>query len=334
MFLVDLAGDGRSMSRAVVDLAFGAVRVRLLPRGMPRTVPAWRDRTRASRDRTRASRDRTRASIAWATVPALAGLLLSSVIMQHSFQNSMQSVSSTPLSTGGRVAADAMSVVRLVSVLLALCLLVGWALVGRLADRAPRGRAGRRWLLLVTAPLAGGAIEIVLSVLRARLAPQTVMIHLGSRLETLAEGGHPLVASLLSITWDVVAVAWLFSVFCVVLAARRADLQVTDLRGGVWLAQFAASVMVVVAVAAIAWGIGVTHQPLIPRADLIGFGPGIRPWTGIQTSVGAGHFSRARGGLFRHRLGRDHGPPQLQGGSRAGPARRLRLWRCRLRWRA
>jgi len=38
-----------------------------------------------------------------------------------------------------------------------------------------------------------------------------------------------------------------------------------------------AIVMLIAAVASIAWGIGVTHQAPIPRADLIGSGPGIHP---------------------------------------------------------
>jgi hypothetical protein len=53
------------------------------------------------------------------------------------------------------------------------------------------------------------------------------------------------------------------------------------------LAQLTAIVMLIAAVASIAWGIGVTHQAPIPRADLIGSGPGIHPWTGIQTSIAA-----------------------------------------------
>lgn len=105
--------------------------------------------------------------------------------------------------------------------------------------------------------------------------------------DRVVHGGHPLIASVLAVAWDVVAVAWLFSVFCVVIAARRADLQVGDLRGGVWLAQAMAIVVFVATLAAFAWGIGVSHQPPIPRADLIGSVAGVRPWTGIETSIAA-----------------------------------------------
>jgi len=274
MFLADLAREGRALRGAVVDLIVGALRARLRPAGMPQSVPAWRDRTRAS--------------IAWATVPAMAGLVLVTVITQHSFLDSAQGGSLTALSTGGRVATEAMSALALAPIVLGICLLVGWALVQRLADRAPRGRAGRRWLLLVTAPFAGGVIEIGVSLLRAKLSPHTFVVSVGSRLETVVlPGGHPLAASFLSTLWDVFALASLFSVFCVVLAARRADLQVSDLRGGVWLAQFTALVLFLVALTVVAWGIGVTHQAPFPPADRLGIGPGIRPWAGVQTSIAA-----------------------------------------------
>jgi hypothetical protein len=273
-FLEDLVHDGRPLRRAVVNLAAGAVRVRLRPAGMPQTVGAWRDRTRAS--------------IAWATVPALAVLLLTVAIEQHSFRYSMWAGPHTALSPGGRVAADAMTGIQWASVVILLLLLTGWGLVGRLADRAPRGRAGRRWLLLTTAPLAAGVVEIGLNLLRIRLMPTvTVIGGLASGSTTVAHGGHPLAASVVSVAWDVVGVAGLLSIFCVVLAARNADLHVSDLRGGVWLAQLTAIVLFIVAVAVIAWGIGVTHQPPIPRADLIGSGPGIHPWISMQTSIAA-----------------------------------------------
>ncbi|MFZ2057187.1 MAG: hypothetical protein WAV54_07245 [Acidimicrobiales bacterium] len=271
-FLEDLAGDGRPLFRAVTDLAYGAVRVRLRPAGMPQTVGAWRDRARAS--------------IAWATVPALAVLLLVSAVEQHSFGSSIDAGPSTSLSPGGRVAADAMSAINSASVVILLLLLVGWGLVGCLADRAPSGRARKRWLLLTTAPLAAGVVEIGLNLLRFRLTP-TVIGRLAGGSTAVAHGGHPLAASVVSVAWDVVGVAGLLSIFCVVLAVRSADLQVRDLRGGVWLSQLMAIVLLITAVAVVAWGIGVTHQPPIPRADLIGSGPGVRPWTGIQTSIAA-----------------------------------------------
>ncbi|MGA3353560.1 MAG: hypothetical protein ABSD85_10305 [Acidimicrobiales bacterium] len=268
MFLRDLSLDGRPLRRAIFDLAIGAARVRLRPTGMPQSVAAWRDRTRAS--------------IAWATVPALVGLDLADVILDHSFRNSAWAAPSSAMTTDGRVAADALSAVSLAGVALLLFLLVGWALVGRLADRAPRGRAGTRWLLLVVAPLMGGVVEIVLSVLRALVTPGVVSV-IG--IDRVVRGGHPLLASVLSVAWDVVGVMWLLSIFCVVVAARRAEVQVSDLRAGVWLAQLTALVLFIVTLAALAWGIGVSHQPPMPRADLIGSGPGVRPWTGIQTSI-------------------------------------------------
>lgn len=264
-FLEELAGDDRPLRRAVMDLAVGAVRARLRPAGMPQTVGAWRDRARAS--------------IAWATVPAIVGLLLVSAIEQHSFRSSMWAGPHVPLSTGGRVAADAMMSFQWASIAMLVLLLAGWGLVGSLTDRVPEGGARRRWLLLVTAPLIAAVVEIGVSILRASLmlGPSAAAVH----------GGQPLAVSVLSIAWDVVAVAGLLSVFCVVLGARSADLRVSDLRGGVRLAQLTAIVMLIAAVASIAWGIGVTHQAPIPRADLIGSGPGIHPWTGIQTSIAA-----------------------------------------------
>ncbi len=273
-FLEDLASDGRPLRRAVMNLAAGAVRVRLRPAGMPQTVGAWRDRTRAS--------------VAWATVPALAGLLLVSAVEQHSFGSSTGAGPSTSLSTGGRVAADAMTAINWASLTMILLLLVGWGLVGCLADRAPSGRARKRWLLLTVAPLAAGVVEIGLNLLRFRLMPTvTVIGRLAGGSTAVAHGGHPLAASVVSVAWEVVGVAGLLSIFCVVLATRSADLQVRDLRGGVWLSQLMAIVLFITAVVVVAWGIGVTHQPPIPRADLIGFGPGVRPWTGIQTSIAA-----------------------------------------------
>ena len=271
-FLEELAGDRRPMGRAVVDLAVCAARVRLHPAGMPQTVRAWRDRARAS--------------IAWATVPAVVGVVLVSVVSQHSFRNSIDAGSGVSLSTSGRVAADAMSVISLASLAMILLLLIGWALVGCLADRMPAGRARRRWMLATTAPLIDGAVEIGLNFLKIRLAPTVAVIcRVAGCSTTGVHGGHPLAASVVSIAWDLNEVVGPLCIFCVVLAARRADLHVSDLRAGVWLSQFMAIVLFIAAVALVAWGIGVTHQPPIPRADLVGSGPGIHAWTGIQTSI-------------------------------------------------
>ncbi|MGD0984365.1 MAG: hypothetical protein ABSA65_11200 [Acidimicrobiales bacterium] len=269
-FLEALAVDHRPLGRAVLDLAVGAVRVRLRPAGMPQTVGAWRDRARAS--------------IAWATVPALVALLLVSAIEQRSFGSSTDAGSASLLSTGGRVAADAMTSFAWASIAMVVLLLIGWALVGRLAGTVARGRAGKRWLSLVTAPLACGVVEAVLSVLRAGLVAH-VVVSAGGHSRLVYR--HPLAAQVASVAWGVVAVAGLLSIFGVVLAARSADLRVRDLRGGVWLSQATAVVLFVAAFASIAWGLGVTHQPPIPRADLIGSGPGLRPWAGVQSSIGA-----------------------------------------------
>ena len=268
-FLEELAGDHRPLGRAVVDLALGSVRVRLRPAGMPQTVGAWRDRARAS--------------IAWATVPALLALLLVSAIEQHSFGSSTDAGTDALLSTGGRVAADAMTGIAWLSVAMFVLLLIGWALVGRLAGTVAKGRVGKRWLLLVTAPLICGAVEIVLQFLQTLQA--RVVLFAGG--QTLVGYRHPLAAQVLSVAWDAVAVVGLLSIFCVVLAARSAEVRVRDLRGGVWLSQATAVVLFLAALASIAWGLGVTHQPPMPRADLIGSGPGLRAWTGVQTSIAA-----------------------------------------------
>ena len=179
-----------------------------------------------------------------------------------------------------------MSVIGLASIAMVLLLLVGWALVGRLADRAPAGRAGWRWLMLVTAPLMGGLVEIGLSVLRARFS--TAQIAAG-----VVHSPNPLLASVLSIGWDAVGSATLLCTFCVVLAARTADLRVSDLRGGVRLARLTAVVMLIAAIASIAWGVGVTQQPPIPRADLIGRCTGTRPGPASK------HRSRPSGRWYR-----------------------------------
>jgi len=265
MFLEDAQAESRGLLGPLSDLAVGAIRVRLRPTGMPETVRCWRDRTRAC--------------IAWATVPALAGLLLIGVISERTFGSSSFAGGAT-LSTGGRVASAAMSALAMTSLLLGACLLSGWALVALAGGRGPDGRASRRWLLLVAAPFIGGGLEIALFLGQSLLDPGTVTV-LGHAL--VVKGGHPLVASVLGVAWDVVAVLWILSVFCVVAAARRAELEVRDLRGGVWLSQLTAALLVLAALGALAWGIGVTHQPPIPRADLLGYGSG--PWTGVRTSL-------------------------------------------------
>jgi hypothetical protein len=174
-----------------------------------------------------------------------------------------------------------MTIIEWASIAIVGLLVTGWALVGRLADTVARGRGGKRWLLLVTAPLICGAVEIVLSFLQTLEA----RVPLFARGHMLLGYRHPLAVQVLSVAWDAVAVVGLLSVFCVVLAARSAEVRVRDLRGGVWLSQASAAVLFLVALASIAWGLGVTHQPPIPRADLIGSGPGLRPWTGVQTSI-------------------------------------------------
>ncbi len=268
MFVADLAADRRPLRRAVADLALGAVRARLHPVGMPKSVPAWRDRTQAS--------------VAWATVPALAALLLITAVTGHSY--SMWSGPSIPFSTGGRVGADAMAAMSWASIATVVLLLIGWALVARLAERVPRGRAGVRWLLLITAPFLAMVLEIGLTLVQhwfARSSGYAVVNGHG-----VVRAAHPLAASVASVAWDVVAVAGLLSIFCVVLAARRAELEVDDLRAGVWLAELTALLLFVVALASVAWGIAVTHQPPIALRTSSGPGRGFGP--------GAGYGPRSR----------------------------------------
>jgi hypothetical protein len=246
---------------------------------MPQTVGAWRDRTRAS--------------IAWATVPAFVGLELISVIQQHSFRNSIGGAGpqASLLSTGGHVAADAMTGIQLASVAMLLLLLTGWRLVGSLGGRVAKGRARRRWRALTFAPLLAGVVGFGLQALRNRLTPvvfgstTTVVGGHASTTYTYLRGGHPLAASAVSIAYDAVAVAAVLSILGVVLAVRKADLRVSDLRGGVRLAQLTAIVTLVSALTSVAWGIGITHQPPMPRATRGGFDAVTRSWTGIQTSL-------------------------------------------------
>jgi len=250
---------------------------------MPQTAGAWRDRTRAS--------------IAWAMIPAMAGLWLVSVIQQHSFPNSIgaSGTHGPLLSTGGHVAADAMTGIRWAGLAALVLLLAGWATVWGFADRVPKGRPRRRWFMLALAPLVAGVAEIGLQFLRDKFAPlvfsrnaeRVVHGHVFIWFYSYSSGGHPLAATVASIAWDTVAVAGVLSVLGVVLAARRANLQVSDLRGGVRLAQLTAIVMVIAALASVAWGIGVTHQPTIPIAALTGVAPTTHPWTGIETSIAA-----------------------------------------------
>ena len=276
-FLEDLAGEGRPLRRALVNLALGAIGARLRTTGMPRSVGAWRDRTRAS--------------IAWATVPAFAGLVLLNVIEQHSFRNSIGGSAPLPppLSTAGHIAADAMTGIQWAAMATLLLLLTGWALVAGFAGRVPKGPARRRWRLLTCAPLGAGVVAIGLQILRNKLTPvffgsSTTVVH-GHAYTTYSyrPGGHPLAASAVSVAYDAVSVLAVLSILGVVLAARRADLRVSDLRGGVRLAQMSAVVMVVSALASVAWGLGVTHQP--PRLN--GLGALAQSWTGIQTSIAA-----------------------------------------------
>lgn len=275
-FLEDLADDGRPLHRALVNLAVGALGAHLRTTGMPRTFGAWRDRTRAS--------------IAWATVPALAGLVLLNVIEQHSFRNSIGGSAPLPpaLSTAGHIAADAMTGIQWAGMATLLLLLTGWALVAGFARRVPRGPARRRWRLLTCAPLGAGLVDMGLQNLRNKLTPvlfgssTTVVNHHAHTTYSYLPGGHPLAASAVSVAYDAVAVLGVLSIFGVVLAAQRADLRVSDLRGGVRLAQLTAVVMAVSALASVAWGLGVTHQP--PKLSL---GALAQSWTGIQTSIAA-----------------------------------------------
>jgi hypothetical protein len=225
----------------------------------------------------------------------VAGLVLVSVIQQHSFQNSIagSGPSGPSLSTGGHMAADAMLAIGLSSLAILLLLLSGWALVAGFAARVPQGRARRRWRLLAAAPLAAGLTEIALAALRDKFTPVVansttrIVDRHGFMTYTYRPGGHPLAALVVSTAYDVVAVAAAASILGVVLAARRADLGVSDLRGGVRLAQTTALVMIVVAVASVAWGIGVTHQPAIPPGALSGSVGSSEAWTGIQSSIAA-----------------------------------------------
>lgn len=265
-FMDDLRADGRSAVPALASLVGGAVSVRLRPVAMPRTVSAYRDRTRAS--------------IAWAIVAAWA-LLRPIEALQSTYPNDIPAPGRPP--AANLPATVALDVSRY----------AGWAAAGFVlllfacyvsllnASKASEQRAsegGRRaWRLLALTPLILCVVAVVISQLHSHFGSYEVV-----RLVHLARGAsitepflmpphHPLLEAALGIGTTVASTAFLvLSPIALVAAFRRVDLDVRDLRFGVAVTHVVAAAAALSAVAVVAWSYGITHQTPAPAEPSFG----------------------------------------------------------------
>jgi cell division protein FtsL len=281
-FMEDLRDDGRSAVPALASLIGGAVSVRLRPVTMPRTVSAYRDRTRAS--------------VAWAMVVAWA-LLRPIEALQGTYPNDIPAPGRPP--AANFPATVALDVSRYAGwaaaglVLLLLACYVSLLNASKTADEraSEEGRPAPRWRLLALTPMILCAIAIVISELHSRLGSYEVL-----RLVHLAPGAsitepflmaphHPLLEAGLAVGTTLASVAFfVLSPIAMAAAFRRVDLDVRDLRFGVAVTRVVAAAAVLNMLAAVAWSYGITQQTPEPSEPSVGMAGRTVAYVGVLSS--------------------------------------------------
>jgi len=261
----DLTADGRSPALVTLDLLQGAVRARSRAQGMPKVYDLWSARTRMS--------------IAAATLPWM--LVAPFVLMAMGTQSlhstkgavSFSGTSFTmthlqiagapptpapPLTSAGAVvpfASLAVGVLFLVTLAVLAC---GWTGLTGAIRRSTTPHRRRVWLLAWT---PGLALLADLALIVALILVRPVGYRWTGGGPMVPIGGHPLAAHVLGTALGVVAIGgWLASIVCVAVAAKRADVALSDLRFGKSVSIVTAILFALMLAAYMAWGVGLWVQ--------------------------------------------------------------------------
>ena len=261
----DLTADGQSPALVTLNLLQGAVRARSRAQGMPKVYELWSARTRIS--------------IAAATLPwMLAAPVVLMAMGTQSLHSTRGPVSfsgwsftmthlqiagapptpAPPLTPAGSVvpfASLAVGVLFLVTLAVLAC---GWTgLTGAIRRSAMPDR--RRVWLLAWAPGFALLADLVLVVALVLVRPAGYRWTGGGPMVPI--GGHPLAAHILGTVLGVVAIAgWLASIVCVAVAAKRADVALSDLRFGKSVSIVTSVLFALMLAAYLTWGIGLLVQ--------------------------------------------------------------------------
>jgi hypothetical protein len=272
----DLTVEGRSSAMVTANLLGGAIRARSGARGMPRNYALWSARTRVS--------------IATATLPWLLVVPLVLFAMGNETLHSANGpvtwsgpssvpthllianphgppASAPPLAPVAQLVLFAGLAVVVLFLVTFLVLISGWSGFTSAIRRSPLPHR-RRLMLLAWAPAFSLLADVALAIAQNAVRYPSYRMVGGYFAKghfvpprMVPYGGHPAVLHLLDVLLPVVAdVGWLVSMACVALAARQAEVALSDLRFGKSVAVTVAWLFALLGVAYATWGIGLIVQ--------------------------------------------------------------------------
>jgi len=250
----DMVADGRSSVMLSLGLMVGAARARWTARGMPRDYRLWSMRNRVSI---------AGATLTWLLIAPIIAMTTGSqrVGLQRSPTARPYHVPPLlPTAPAARIVAYcglAISVIALVTVLL---LIQGWS---RLISGIRRSGAPHQNRTLWWARVPGIAFLVYLVgaiVHWTAVRPSSVLIS-GRDHHITYLNGHPAAAHVFAIALAVIGVGgWLFSIVCIAVAARRSEVDLSELRFGTGLSTAVAALFALLLAAYVGWGIGLTLE--------------------------------------------------------------------------
>jgi hypothetical protein len=148
-----------------------------------------------------------------------------------------------------------------IAVLFVVTLIVlarGWSgLTGAISRSTTSHR--RSVLLLAWVPGFALLADIVLAIAHNVVGPHAYGSTRGSTMVPL--NGHPAAAHVLGIVLGIVAVVgWIFSIACVAVAAKRAEVAPSDLRFGKSVSTIVATLFALLLASYVTWGVGLIVQ--------------------------------------------------------------------------
>jgi len=261
----DLTADGRSPAIVALNLLHGAVRARSRAEGMPKIYELWSTRTRISI---------AAATLPWMLVAPFVLMAMgtqslhstkgyvffsgSGFTMTHLQIAGAPPTPAPPLTPAGSVVPFASLAVGVLFLVTLAVLASGWTgLTGAIRRSAMPHR--RRVWLLAWAPGFALLADVALVVAEVLLRPNGYRSTGGGPMVPI--GGHPLAAHVLGTVLAVVAIGgWLASIVCVAVAAKRADVALSDLRFGKSVSIATTALFALMLTAYLAWGIGLLVQ--------------------------------------------------------------------------
>ena len=284
---LDMIADGRSSAALSFSLLWGAATARWSARGMPRDYRLWSMRTRVS--------------IAWAT---LTWLLIAPIargvtgnekigVAFAPIRGLYQRPNSLPMAPAARIVTDSESAMATLSLVTVLLLVAGWIrLIGGIRRSSAPNRS--RMLMLAWVPGISGLVLLVGVIVDVALVRPSSIVGSGRSQHITDLNGYPSAAHILGVVLgDLGIVAWLASIVCVAIAAKRVEVRPSELRYGTGLSIAVAVLFGLLLASYIVWGVALTleaHQAAhggfntityarqdlwVPMAVLLSIGAGV-----------------------------------------------------------